>query len=303
MDEIWKDVEGYEGIYKVSSLGNVKKLNYKNSGKEQNISLCNDADGYLLVNLRLNNKSKSKRVHRLVAQAFIPNPDNKPQVNHIDGDKQNNKIENLEWVTPLENNKHAWDTGLKKPPTEEWKLNHSIRMSGEKHPNYGIKMSEEIKQKISEANKGKPSPMKGKKLSKESREKISITKLGKISPMKGKKLSQESRKKISVARSGKKMSDESKAKISNSLKGKFKGEKHPMYRKFHTEETKNKMRSNRKDSKSVICVTTNEVFVSMMDAERILGVKATNISKACRGEAKSAGKHPDTGEKLIWKFK
>ena len=179
MNEIWKDIEGYEGKYQVSNLGNVKSLNYKNSGKEQNIALCNDADGYLLVNLRLNNKVKTKRVHRLVAQAFIPNPENKPQVNHIDGNKKNNKIENLEWCTCEENQRHAWDKGLK-IRTKEMNERQSKRMSGESNPNFGKVMSDETKLKISQSKIGKTSPNKGKKMTKEQREKISKAKKKKI---------------------------------------------------------------------------------------------------------------------------
>ena len=99
--EIWEDIEGYEGIYQVSSLGRIKRL-YKN-GKERILKLRSDRDGYLNVGLCKEGRVKSRGVHRLVAQAFIPNPDNKSQVNHRDENKSNNKVENLEWVTGKEN--------------------------------------------------------------------------------------------------------------------------------------------------------------------------------------------------------
>ena len=97
--EIWKDVKGYEGLYQVSNLGRVKSLNYRRSGKERLLSLAHDKDGYLYVCFRKNGKQKLHKVHRLVAQAFIPNPDNLPQVNHKDENKTNNNVKNLEWCT------------------------------------------------------------------------------------------------------------------------------------------------------------------------------------------------------------
>lgn len=103
LEELWKEIKGYEGLYQVSSWGRVRS-NYRGgrilkSGK--------NADGYLLVVLCKNGKHTSYRVHRLVAQAFIPNPHNKPEVNHIDENKGNNYIENLEWVTSKENLNHG----------------------------------------------------------------------------------------------------------------------------------------------------------------------------------------------------
>ena len=106
--EIWKDIEGYEGIYQVSNLGRTKRL-YKND-KEKILKPFSNKDGYLIVNLCKEGKVKSRSVHRLVAQAFIPNPENKPEVNHKDENKSNNKVENLEWVTSKENNNYGTRT-------------------------------------------------------------------------------------------------------------------------------------------------------------------------------------------------
>lgn len=101
MKEIWRDVKGYEGQYQVSTWGNVRNTQGKNIFQEPNHK------GYPRVKLFKDGKKKNKRVNRLVAEAFIPNPDNLPQVNHRDGNKKNNSFSNLEWVTQEDNLKHA----------------------------------------------------------------------------------------------------------------------------------------------------------------------------------------------------
>lgn len=108
--EIWKPVAECNGEYYVSSHGRVKSLKF---GKERILKPSLSGNRYLSVDLwYLNKKRKVQNIHRLVALTFIPNPDNKPEVNHIDGNKLNNHIDNLEWVTRRENVKHAWDNGL-----------------------------------------------------------------------------------------------------------------------------------------------------------------------------------------------
>lgn len=105
-EEIWKDIEGYKG-YQVSNLGNVKSLSYKQTKIEKKLTLSLDKDKYLTVSLCKNGKKYTKRVNRLVAQVFIPNPNNLSEVNHIDCNKQNNCVNNLEWVSRIENMRHA----------------------------------------------------------------------------------------------------------------------------------------------------------------------------------------------------
>ncbi|WPH68848.1 HNH endonuclease [Enterococcus phage EF-M80] len=107
MIEEWKDIEGYEGLYQVSNLGRVKRSKGKYMKSERILMLFINTPGYLQVMLCKNNKCKKFTVHRLVANAFIPNPENKPQVNHIDEDKTNNMVSNLEWVTAKENVNHG----------------------------------------------------------------------------------------------------------------------------------------------------------------------------------------------------
>lgn len=110
MKEIWKDINGYEGLYQVSNMGRVKRLNTCDSiGRmlDERVLKKSNNNGYEMVRLCKNAKQYGYNIHRLVAQAFIPNPENKPQVNHIDENKTNNTILNLEWVTAKENQNHG----------------------------------------------------------------------------------------------------------------------------------------------------------------------------------------------------
>lgn len=113
IDEVWKPIVGYEGLYEVSNLGRVKTLKINNDKarhqKTKILKQCKNSSGYLIVNL----SNKTKRVHRLVAMTFIPNPNKLPIINHKDGNKLNNNVSNLEWCTHSYNNKEAYKLGLK----------------------------------------------------------------------------------------------------------------------------------------------------------------------------------------------
>ena len=102
-----KSVVGYEGLYSVDCHGNITS-----DKTGHRMTPCKSRWGYMNVCLRKNGKGKTEKVHRIVAKAFLPNPLNKREVNHIDGDKTNNELWNLEWATPSENMKHAVEEGL-----------------------------------------------------------------------------------------------------------------------------------------------------------------------------------------------
>lgn len=113
-DEEWLPVVDYEGLYKVSNFGRVKRLSSSTSCKEKILQPQIQRDGYLRVDLSKKGQKKRFPIHRLVAIAFIPNPEKKEQVNHENGDKLDNSLENLNWMTRKENISHAYKTGLVK---------------------------------------------------------------------------------------------------------------------------------------------------------------------------------------------
>ena len=110
MEEIWKDINGYEGLYQISNLGNIRSY-IRNRNK--NLKYNKTKDNYQRITLTKEKTKKSYLVHRLVAQAFVPNPLLKKQVNHKDFDVCNNRADNLEWVTARENVIHSYNYSKK----------------------------------------------------------------------------------------------------------------------------------------------------------------------------------------------
>lgn len=132
MTEIWKDIQGYEGFYQISNLGNVKSLERvvdKGNGilqhrKERIMNKRESVDGYYIAKLNVNKKSTSIAIHILVARHFIDNPNNYPEVNHKDCNRKNNQVDNLEWCTHQQNVEHSKQLG------------HYKTKSGCDNPNY-----------------------------------------------------------------------------------------------------------------------------------------------------------------------
>ena len=153
MEEIWKDINGYEGLYQISNLGRVKSF-YSGYVKILKLKITN---GYYRIGLRKNGKRKFYQIHRLVYETFIGEIPQGIQVNHINEVKTDNRLENLNLMTPKEN--INWGTGIQrraekrkgKALSEEHKKKLSESHKGENHPNYGKHLSEETRKKISKA--------------------------------------------------------------------------------------------------------------------------------------------------------
>jgi hypothetical protein len=144
--EIWKPISEYEGLYWVSNEGRVRSI-------RKILKPCNVAGGYLNVVLCVNNNKSRPRIHRLVAKAFIPNLNNKPDINHIDGNKLNNNVSNLEWCTKSENALHAYKTGLFNSQLQSLKENKfGLGNLGRKGLGYKIEMkdAQEIRSRYSQ---------------------------------------------------------------------------------------------------------------------------------------------------------
>lgn len=154
--EVWKDIEGYEGYYQVSSEGRIKSLErivkgVGNGGEFDKLLpekiLKLQTDKYTSVNLHKDGVGHRVNVHRLVAMAFIPNPDNLPEVNHKDECKTNNRVENLEWCSTEYNQSYG---------TKNQRISEKAKLRvGEKNPFFGKHHKEETKKLISKAKKGK----------------------------------------------------------------------------------------------------------------------------------------------------
>lgn len=120
MNEIWKDINGYEGIYQISSHGRIKSLLFKNGTvckeKEKLLRPTDNGRGYLLIRLCKEGVQKNFYIHRLVAEAFVEKIEGKNEINHIDGYKKNNNADNLEWCNRSGNLKHSYKLGTHIPP-------------------------------------------------------------------------------------------------------------------------------------------------------------------------------------------
>ena len=186
----------YEGLYKVSNFGRILSLNYKNTGKAKLMTPVERKDGYFQVGFSKNGEYKKRLVHRLIAETFLPNPENKPCINHkIEGEKgkkinmvifnEDGSVDEerttIEWATYEENNNYA---------TRNERISKAHK--GEKNHFFGKHLSEEHKRKLSKAKKGKH-------LSEEHKRKLSEAQKGEKNHNYGKQLSDETRKKMSEA--------------------------------------------------------------------------------------------------------
>lgn len=168
---MWVDVKGYESEYQISDEGHVRSK-YNDYTLKKGFTNNN---GYLMIDLYKDGKRKKYLMHRLVAQTFIPNPENKPEIDHIDGNRQNNAVENLRWCTRKEN------------------CNNHITLKRRSESLTGRQLSEETKKKMSEVRKGEKNGFYGKHHTEEARKKIG-------NAHKGMMLSEVTKKKISESK-------------------------------------------------------------------------------------------------------
>ena len=169
-NEVWKDIPDYEGLYQVSNLGRIKSLNFNKTGKEK-IMKPRTGNRYYMIALWKNGIRKDYLLHRIIAETFIPNPQNKPFINHKDENCFNNSINNLMWCTHKEN------------------MNWGTRNERISKANKGKVIPKNIREKISKSNKGK-------KISEEQKEYLRKIRTGI-------KLTEEHKKKISISNKGK----------------------------------------------------------------------------------------------------
>lgn len=173
MKEIWKDITGYEGLYQVSNLGNVKSVDrFCIDGRKRRGQIMKQVikkEGYLTVGLRKGKGQKIYFVHRLVAEAFIPNTDNKPCVDHINTNKTDNRVCNLRWSTYKENCNNSQT------------LKHlSESVKGEKNGMYGKRHTEEYKEHMRNIMSGKNNVLYGRHLTEEHKERLRLLKQKKV---------------------------------------------------------------------------------------------------------------------------
>ena len=151
--EQWKPIQEFNGEYEVSNLGRVRSMKRYYGMVGRIMPQTIQRKGYYAVTFHMNNKAYFRKVHRLVIEAFTPNPDNLPCINHIDGNKLNNHVSNLEWCTYQENMQHAVRTGLTHP--HQWTDEERKQIS---ERNKGQRVSDEQRAKLSAALKGRSRP-------------------------------------------------------------------------------------------------------------------------------------------------
>ena len=151
--EQWKPIQEFNGEYEVSNLGRVRSMKRYYGVVGRIMPQTIQRTGYYAVTFHMNNKAYCRKVHRLVIEAFTQNPDSLPCINHIDGNKLNNHIDNLEWCTYQQNMQHAVRTGLTHP--HQWTDDERKQIS---ERNKGQRVSDEQRAKLSAAMKGRPRP-------------------------------------------------------------------------------------------------------------------------------------------------
>ena len=151
--EQWKPIQEFNGEYEVSNLGRVRSMKRYYGVVGRIMPQTIQRKGYYAVTFHMNNKAYCRKVHRLVIEAFTQNPDSLPCINHIDGNKLNNHIDNLEWCTYQQNMQHAVRTGLTHP--HQWTDDERKQIS---ERNKGQRVSDEQRAKLSAAMKGRPRP-------------------------------------------------------------------------------------------------------------------------------------------------
>ena len=151
--EQWKPIQEFNGEYEVSNLGRVRSMKRYYGLVGRIMPQTIQRKGYYAVTFWMNNKAYCRKVHRLVIEAFTPNPDSLPCINHIDGNKLNNHVSNLEWCTYQANMQHAVRTGLTHP--HQWTDDERKQIS---ERNKGQRVSDEQRAKLSAAMKGRPRP-------------------------------------------------------------------------------------------------------------------------------------------------
>jgi hypothetical protein len=158
--EIWKEIKGFEALYEVSNLGNVKRLKGYQAQKERHLSKINNKKDYLFVNLSKHGIKKAYYIHRLVASAFLENKKNKEEVNHINGIRGDNRLDNLEWTTRSENHFHRYNVlkqkgvNFGKTGAANWKSKkvHQLDLNGNFLKSYPAVMEAMRKTNINEAS-------------------------------------------------------------------------------------------------------------------------------------------------------